>query len=210
MSIGTEKSEPIADEPTDDELVEQAVAGDYDAFEAIVDRYHDKAYRLAFSLVKDDDEAQDVVQEAFLNVYRKLDTFKGESQFGSWIYRVVVNAALMRLRKVKRRSEIGMEDAGPSISEDEGAFSNRPSWRVHADEAAENLELREQILSAVDELNPKYQAVFILREVEDLSLAEIADVLDLTEGAVKTRLHRARLHLQAALEPYLGRNESIS
>ena len=210
MSIGTEKSEPIADEPTDDELVEQAVAGDYDAFEAIVDRYHDKAYRLAFSLVKDDDEAQDVVQEAFLNVYRKLDTFKGESQFGSWIYRVVVNAALMRLRKVKRRSEIGMEDAGPSISEDEGAFSNRPSWRVHADEAAENLELREQILSAVDELDPKYQAVFILREVEDLSLAEIADVLDLTEGAVKTRLHRARLHLQAALEPYLGRNESIS
>ncbi len=210
MSIGTEKSEPIADEPTDDELVKQAVAGDYDAFEAIVDRYHDKAYRLAFSLVKDDDEAQDVVQEAFLNVYRKLDTFKGESQFGSWIYRVVVNAALMRLRKVKRRSEIGMEDAGPSISEDEGAFSNRPSWRVHADEAAENLELREQILSAVDELNPKYQAVFILREVEDLSLAEIADVLDLTEGAVKTSLHRARLHLQAALEPYLGRNESIS
>lgn len=198
------------EEPSDEQLVARTLDGDYAAFETLVERYQDRAYRLAYSLVKDESVAQDVVQEAFLNTYRKLDTFAGEAKFGSWIYRIVVNAALMRLRKEGRRSEIGMEDVGPSVTEEQGAFSERPTWRIHADEAAENIELREQILSAIDELKPKYQAVFLLREVEGLSIKEIADVLDLSEGGVKSRLHRARLHLQAALEPYLGRNESIT
>ncbi len=195
---------------SDEELVERVLTDDYEAFEALVRRYQDKAYRLAFSLVKDESQAQDVVQEAFLNIYRKLDTFSGDAQFGSWIYRVVVNAALMRLRKERRRSEIGLEDTAADVVEEQGTFSDQPSWQTQADEAAENVELREQILAAVDELAPKYQAVFILREVEDLSLAEIGEVLELTEGAVKSRLHRARLHLRAALEPYLGRSETIT
>ena len=194
----------------DEELVRRAVDGDYDAFEKLVERYQDRAYRLAFSLVKDESVAQDVIQEAFLNTYRKLHTYSGDARFGSWIYRVVVNAALMRIRKEDRRVEIGIEDVGPSVTEEEGAFAEPPSWRIQADEAAENMELREQILAAIDELKPKYQAAFLLREVEGLSIKEIADVLDLSEGAVKTRLHRARLHLQATLEPYLGRNESIT
>ena len=196
-------------ELSDEQLVSCAIDGDYDAFEELVERYQDKAYRLAFSLVKDESVAQDVVQEAFLNTYRKLETYAGEARFGSWIYRVVVNAALMRLRKEGRRSEIGIDDVGPSVTDEEGTFSQPPSWRTQADEAAENLELRQQILTAIDDLKPKYQATFLLREVEGLSVREIADVLELSEGAVKSRLHRARLHLQAALEPYLGRNESI-
>lgn len=206
----TTETDQAKEAPGDDVLVERAVEGDYEAFEAIVERYQDRAYRLAWSLVKDEAEAQDVVQEAFLNVYRKLDTFEGEAKFGSWIYRVVVNAALMRLRKTRRRAEVAMDQAGSSVAEEDSAFSQRPGWRVHADKAAENVELREQILAAIDELDPKYQAVFLLREIEDLSLAEIAEVLELSEGAVKTRLHRARLHLRAALQPYLGRNESIT
>ena len=193
----------------DEELVEHALANNYGAFEEIVRRFQDRAYRLAWGLVKTDAEAQDVVQEAFLNIYRKLHTYSGDAQLGSWIYRVVVNAALMRLRKTRRRAEIGIDDV-PSVTDEEGVFSERPTWQMQADEAAENQELGEQILTAVDELDPKYQAVFILREVEGLPLVEIAAVLDLTEGAVKTRLHRARLHLQAALQPYLGRSESIS
>lgn len=197
-------------EATDEALVAQAVDGDYAAFEALVERYQDRAFRLAFSLVKDEDAAQDVVQEAFLNMYRKLSTFRGDAQFSSWIYRVVVNAALIRLRKVRRRAEIGMDDLGTDVADEEAVFSTRPHWQVQADEAAQNSELREQILLAVDELDPKYQVVFVLREVEGLALADIAKVLELSEGAVKTRLHRARLYLQAALEPYLGRAEDIS
>lgn len=209
MTTGPNNNSTDLDDVSDEDLVARAVDGDYQAFEGLVDRYQDKAYRLAWSLVKNDSEAQDVVQEAFLNVYRKLDTFSGDAQFGSWIYRVVVNAALMRIRSQARRAEIGMEDVGPSVTMEEGAFAGPAAWQVQGDEAFEIGELREQILTAVDELAPKYQAAFILREVEGLSIVEIADVLDLSEGAVKSRLHRARLHLQAALEPYLGRDESI-
>ncbi len=209
MTTDTEGSKEGIGEVSDEKLVERALDDDYAAFEELVRRYRDNGYRLAWSLVKNESEAQDVVQEAFLNIYRKLDTFAGDAQLGSWIYRVVVNAALMRLRKQERRSEIGLEELGAEVEERQGSFSKRPQWQIHADEAAENVELREQILAAVDELDPKYQAVFILREVEDLALKEIAEVLELSEGAVKTRLHRARLHLRAALEPYLGRSESI-
>ena len=209
MASDAEPGEVELTSMTDEELVDRALDDDYEAFEELVRRYKKKAYRLAWSLVKEEAEAQDVVQEAFLNIYRKLHTFSGDAQLGSWIYRVVVNAALMRLRKRDRRSEIGLEDAAGEVEDREGTFAGRPQWQIHADEAAENVELREQILAAVDELDPKYQAAFVLREVEGLSLREIAEVLNLSEGAVKTRLHRARLHLRAALEPYLGRDESI-
>lgn len=187
----------------DEELVERAQQGEYAAFEEIVRRYQDKAYRLAFSLMKDESDAQDVVQEAFLNMYRKLDTFEGRSKFGSWMYRVVTNAALMRLRAQKRRGEVSLEEDDSEFREDDYYVATVPEWRVRADEAAENRELRDKIIEAVDELPPKYQTVFLLKEVEGLSLKEIAEVLDMSVGGIKSRLHRARLHLRATLEPYL-------
>ncbi|MFU8802366.1 MAG: RNA polymerase sigma factor [Bradymonadaceae bacterium] len=186
----------------DEELVSLAVGGDFRAFEEIVRRYQDKAYRLAWSLVKDDAEAQDVLQEAFLNIHRKLDTFQGDAKFSSWLYRVVVNAALMRLRKLRRRQEVGVDDLDLSASV-EVTEEMTPGWRSRADEAAENQELREKIIDAIDQLEPKYQAVFLLKEVEGMSLEEIAEVLELSIPAVKTRLHRARLFLRATLESYL-------
>ncbi len=196
------------EEVSEGELISRALEDDYEAFEEIVVRHQDKAYRLAWGLVKNDAAAQDVVQDAFLNVYRKLHTFAGDARLGTWIYRVVVNAALMRIRKEQRRRETGFSPEAPEP--EEGAFAVPTSWRVQADVAAENQELREQIVAAIDELDPKYQTVFLLRELEGLSLKEIGEVLELSEGAVKTRLHRARLFLQASLEPYLGRSESIT
>jgi RNA polymerase sigma-70 factor (ECF subfamily) len=188
----------------DESLVELAQGGDYAAYEEIVRRYQDKAFRLAFSLTKNETDAQDVVQEAFLNMYRKLDSFKGDAQFGSWMYRVVVNAGLMRLRKRKRRSEVSVDQENGEFREDDYYVATVPQWRVRADEAVENRELRQKIIEAVDELAPKYQTVFLLKEVEGLKLDEIAEVLDLSVGGVKSRLHRARLHLRATLEPYLS------
>lgn len=191
-------------EMPDESLVELAQAGDYAAYEEIVRRYQEKAFRLAFSLTKNDAEAQDVVQEAFLNVYRKLDSFKGDSKFGSWMYRVVANAGLMRLRKRRRLGEVSVDNESFELPEEEYYDGATPQWRVRADEAVENLELREKIIEAVDELPPKYQTVFVLKEVEGLKLEEIAEVLDLSVGGVKSRLHRARLHLRATLAPYLS------
>ncbi|MGM0556515.1 MAG: RNA polymerase sigma factor [Myxococcota bacterium] len=188
----------------DEQLVELAQDGTYPAYEELVRRYQDKAYRLAWSMVKNESDANDVVQEAFLNMYRKLHTFEGNSQFGSWIYRVIVNAALMKLRKQKRRSEVSIDDDDTEFREDDYYVMSTPEWRVRADEAAENAELRERIIEAVDELEPKYETVFLLKEVEGLSLKEIADVLDLTVAAVKSRLHRARLYLRATLERYMS------
>ncbi len=184
-------------------LVEAALDGSFDAFEELVLRYQEKAYRLAWSLVKDDSDANDVVQDAFLNVYRKLDTYNGDAAFSSWVYRIIVNTALMRLRKRKRRSEVAMDDLGPSFLEDGHHAFTVPEWRVRADEAVENKELREQILAAIDDLEPKYQSVFVLKEIEGLSLKEVGDIMDLSVPAVKSRLHRARLYLRASLEKYV-------
>lgn len=198
-----EQGEGPVDELSDAALVDRATGGDFAAYEELVRRYQDKAYRLAWSLTKNETDAQDVVQEAFLNVYRKLDTFKGNAKFGSWFYRVVVNAALMRLRKQGRRSEVAIDDHAEPEPTQGAAIAEIPQWRVRADEAAENAELRQRIIEAVDELEPKYQTVFLLKEVEGLSLKEIGEVMDLTVAAVKSRLHRARLQLRASLERFM-------
>lgn len=184
-------------------LVEAALDGDFSAYEALVSRYQDKAYRLAWSMVKDDSDANDVVQDAFLNIYRKLDTYNGDAALSSWIYRIVVNTSLMKLRKQKRRSEISMDELGPSFLDDGHHAFTVPEWRVRADEAVENRELRQKILDAIDDLEPKYQTVFILKEIEGLSLKDVGDITGLSVPAVKSRLHRARLYLRASLERYV-------
>ena len=204
MSRTNDNSTFSAGDDEDLELVARAVEGDYEAFERIVTRYEDKAYRLAWSMVKDDDLAADVVQDAFLNVYRKLDTFQGNSKFSSWIYRVIVNAALMKLRKRKRQSEVALDALGPTFLDDGHHAVTVSQWSVRGDQAALDQELREHIIAAVDELEPKYQTVFLLKEVEGLSLEEVGAVMDLSVPAVKSRLHRARLFLRATLESYLS------
>ncbi len=183
-------------------LVDRSLKGDFDAFSQIVLRYQDRAHRLAWSMTRDESDAQDVVQEAFLNIYRKLDTFEGDAQFSSWLYKVVVNAALMRLRKNRRKQEVSLDEIPPTVEIDEFAV-DVPQWRFRSDLVLENLELRNKILDAIDELDPKYQVVFILKEVEGLSLQEISETLEISLPAVKSRLHRARIFLQTSLERYL-------
>lgn len=198
----TTSSTTLLSDQDDLTLVKRSLDGDFNAFSAIVLRYQDRAHRLAWSMMRDESEAQDVVQEAFLNIYRKLDTFEGNAQFSSWLYRVVVNAALMRLRKRHRQHEISLEEVPPTFDLEASSMANQ-QWRLRSDQAVENLELRSKILAAIDDLPPKYQVVFILKEVEGLSLNEISEALEISLPAVKSRLHRARLFLQASLERYL-------
>lgn len=191
---------------TDEVLVELALGGDTCSFEELVRRYSDQFMRLARSVVKTEAEAQDVVQTAFMNMFHKLDTFQTGSSFRSWAYRVVMNSGLMRLRKRRTRSEVDLERAHPASLSDGDPFdlSVAPSWRVRADKELERKQLRALIDVAVAELPPKYKIVFELREFESMSLQEIGEQLDLSIPAVKSRLHRARLHMRATLEPHFA------
>lgn len=204
MQIEKNNESPNPDYAQDAILVQRTLDGDYAAFEEIVREHQETVFRVAMRFVKDETEAQDVTQDAFLNAFRKIHTFKGNAALGSWLYRIAVNTSLMRLRKKRRRSEIALENVSPAHQASEGDLLEfRSVWHERGDEQAEKKELRGKIQEAVDGLAPKYQNVFIMKEFDGLSLEQIGSELTLSIPAVKSRLHRARLHLRASLEPYV-------
>ena len=183
-------------------LVARTLDGDTDAFELLVCRYAEKFFRMAQGIVENESDAQDVIQKALLKIHGKLETLRDHSSFSSWAYRIVKNQALMKVRKQKRNSEVGFGDLGPGKDDERHFEGLAPEWRSRADEAFETSELRERILEAIEELEPKYQSPFVLYEFEGHELPEIGELLDLSVAGVKTRLHRARLRLRATLERY--------
>jgi RNA polymerase sigma-70 factor (ECF subfamily) len=201
--------ESLSQERSDEELVAQANDGQWFAFEQLVRRYQEQFFRLACGYFDTEADAHDVVQDAFLKIHRNLDSFRGDAQFKSWAYRIVVNTALSRLRKHKRRGEVTLENVSPAVEDDAEPVVTLASWRMRADEIAENHELRQQIVDAVAQLEPKYRSIFLLYEVEGLALAEISEVVELTVPGVKSRLHRARLFLRATLDRYLDETERL-
>ena len=198
-----------AGEPTDPELVLRAQQGDNQAFAQLVSRHQRQLYRLAYRMTQSEADAQEILQEAFLNAYQKLPNFRGEAQFSSWLYRIAANSALMRLRR-KRRAPDTLPDepldvTGPKFSS-EGQFAAPPrsDWSQRADEKMLNGELGRAIDTAVKALPEDYRTVFLLKDVDGLSNEEIAEALGLTVPAVKSRLHRARLALREKLGDFFG------
>jgi RNA polymerase sigma-70 factor (ECF subfamily) len=188
---------------TDEDLVARARTKDFAAFEELVDRYEDKIFRLAFRFVRNETEAKEIVQDTFLLVWRKLDTFKGDSQFGSWLYRVATNTALMRLRAQRRHPEISTEELPVDYLDNYGQLpAAGENWAKRPDDELQSDELRRRIQKAVDELPEIYRTVFLIRDVEGLSTEETAEVLEISIPTVKTRLHRARLALRDAITRY--------
>jgi RNA polymerase sigma-70 factor, ECF subfamily len=188
---------------TDEDLVARARTKDFAAFEELVDRYEDKIFRLAFRFVRNETEAKEIVQDTFLLVWRKLDTFKGDSQFGSWLYRVATNTALMRLRAQRRHPEISTEELPIDYLDNYGQLpAAGENWAKRPDDELQSDELRRRIQKAVDELPEIYRTVFLIRDVEGLSTEETAEVLEISIPTVKTRLHRARLALRDAITRY--------
>ena len=196
-------------EASDDVLVEKARGRDEAAFEELVSRYEDKLYRLAMRFVRNETDAQEILQDAFLSAWRNLPTFEGRAQFGSWMYRVTVNAALMLLRSRNRHPEVTVDEVEPTVLNDavaESGQSMRASsdWSQRPDEQLQSDEMRRHIQASVDALPDGLRTVFLLRDVEELSTEDTAEVLGLSVPAVKTRLHRARLALREAIGRYFS------
>lgn len=178
-----------------DDLVEAARDGQVHAFEELVRRTSSDAYTLARRLVSDDDDARDVVQEAYLRAYRALGSFRGDAQFSTWLYRITANCASTHLgrRRRHRHDELDEEVEVPD-----------PKPEHDPAAAADATLLRERLEAAVAELPPRLRAVVVLRDIYDLSHAEIAQQLAISESAAKVRLHRARRRLRAEVFPLAG------
>lgn len=187
------------EEQTDLALVGRLQAGDKSVFRELVRRHQEKVYRLSLRLTRDESKAQDAMQDAFLQVFRKIEQFQEQSAFTTWLYRITVNAALMRMRTERRHRETSLEDASPRYTEQGEMAEPVDDWAPPVDDDVANRELAVHAREAVDALPEAYRSVFMLREIEELSTEDVAQILDLTIPTVKTRLHRARLALRKAI-----------
>ena len=191
--------------PSDEALAALAAAGDDSAFETIVERYQARVFRLACRLTSDTD-APDVLQETFLQVYRHLPSFRGESQFGTWLYRIASNAALMHRRASSRRPVSSLEGYLPRFDA-QGMHAATPAElqvAARADELLDRQFLAEKAREGIARLPDLYRDAFVLRDLEDLPTAEVARVLGVEPATVRQRVHRARLMLRGYLSDRVG------
>ncbi len=182
------------------ELVARAKRGDQEAFTELVNLYSERIYNLALRILKNADDAADVLQETFVTVYEKINSFDGRSNFFTWIYRIATNFALMKLRKDKR-TVLSDQDL-------EQNFDNPDNMHIHEWQDLPlkdmlNEEFQRHLDEAVDSLPEIYRSVFILRDLENLSIRETSKILGITESNVKIRLKRARLYLREKLAEYM-------
>ena len=178
-------------------LVAQAKAGDQNAFAELVNRYERKIYRLAKNITRNDEDAEDVLQDAFLKAYTHLDNFKGDSKFYTWIVRIAVNEALMRLRKRKTDRTVPLDE--PVELGEETVAREIAVWEDNPEQQYSQEEWRRILDEAVESLKPDFRTVFVLRDIEELSTEETAETLGISVPAVKSRLLRARLALRERL-----------
>jgi len=185
------------------DLIERILAGEKDLFCELIRPYERGVFLAAASILGSDAEAEDTAQEAFLKAYRNLDRFRQESKFSTWLIQIAINDARMKLRKGRRHlyTEI---DAGQMTSEGDYIPTDFADWREIPSEALEQSELRDALNKALNSLAEKYKTVLILRDVQQMSIAETAKALGISEESVKTRTSRARLQMRDRLAPGWG------
>lgn len=188
---------PPAEHNFETALVERARHGDAQAFTALVHKYERKIYRLAKHITQNDEDAEDVLQETFLKAYSNLDTFQGQSKFYTWLVRIAVNEALMKLRKRKSDRTVSLDE--PQDTGEETVAREIAVWEGDPEQRYSQEELREILERAIDSLKPSFRTVFVLRDIEELSTEETAESLGISVPAVKSRLLRARLQLREKL-----------
>src|SRR5262245_7952313 len=177
-------------------------AGDEAAFETIVRLYGGRLLAVARRLTRNDADAQDVLQSAYLSAFRALDHFTGSCQLSTWLHRIVVNAALMKLRSRRRKPEESIDALLPAFELDGHHVERFTEWNAQADALLERRETRATVRACVDQLPENYRTVLLLRDIEELSTDEVAETLGMTPMAVKVRLHRARQALSTLLRTH--------
>ena len=184
------------------ELLARLRARDESAFEEMVRTYGGRLLAVTRRIVGNEEDARDVVQDAFLNAFRSLDRFEGNSKLSTWLHRIAVNSALMRLRTRKRKPEQSIESLLPSFLDDGHHEERFQSWDEPVDKVMERAETRALVRTHIDELPEGYRTVLVLRDIEGLDTEETATMLGLTVNATKIRLHRARQALRTLLAPH--------
>jgi RNA polymerase sigma-70 factor (ECF subfamily) len=190
--------------PVDDEaeLIAQLRAGDQAAFEHVVRTYGGRLLAVTRRIVGTEEDARDVVQDAFMNAFKSLDRFEGNAKLSTWLHRIAVNAALMKLRTRKRKPEQSIETMLPAFLDDGHHEERFKSWEEPVDKAMERAETRQLVREKIDELPESYRTVLVLRDIEGLDTEETAKMLGLSVNATKIRLHRARQALRTMLAPH--------
>lgn len=184
-------------------LVAALQAGEDAAFEKLVRTHSGRLLAVARRMLKNEDDAQDAIQEAFVSVFRAIHGFQGDARLSTWLHRIVVNACLMKLRSRGRRPETSIEDLLPKYLAD-GHHSQTPGpWNETAERALERDELRTLVQDQIGKLPETYRTVLLLRDIEELDTEETARMLGVSTNAVKIRLHRARQALRGLLDPHL-------
>lgn len=176
-------------------LVEQCRAGDEEACEALVRQYQERVFALISRMTGDPDRVEDIAQEVFLKAFRSLKSFRGGSRFYTWLYRITVNTVLNTMRSQGRRQETSLDALG--------GLEVQADADMEPAEVTARLELARRVREAIDQLEEPYRVIIYLRELEDLSYEEIAEVVELPVGTVKSRLFRARQHLKGLLQDLL-------
>lgn len=190
-------------EAEDSDLVAALKIGDEAAFRQLVEQQGPRMLSVARRFMRDEDQARDVVQEAFIQVYRKIGTFKEKAKLSTWLHRIVVNTALMRIRSRKRKREDSIEDMLPGFLEDGHQANPARPWSDSGEKLLQRKEVRQLVREAIDGLPDNYRTVLLMRDIEEMSTAETAQALKITENAVKIRLHRARQALREQIDPAL-------
>lgn len=195
-------SHPAPDPDGERALLARLRRGDDAAYEELVRRHGGRLLAVARRFL-DEDEAQDAVQDALLSAFRALDRFEGNARISTWLHRIVVNAALMRIRGRRRRAEDPIEDMLPRFDDSGHAVQPAGVWRPLPEDAVEREQLRDLVRSKIEELPESYRAVLVARDLEELDTRETAEALGISSGNVKVRLHRARQALRELLDPHL-------
>lgn len=203
-----ESQDTAPDAPTDDALLLARLrAGEDGAYEELVRSYSGRLLAVARRIVGSDEDARDVVQEGFLNAFRSLKQFHGDARLSTWLHRIVVNNALMKLRTRRRKPEESIEPLLPAFLADGHYAEKFSAWGEQADSALSRSETQALVRQRIDELPESFRTVLLLRDIEGLDTGETARVLETTPNAVKIRLHRARAALRTLLAPHFNRGE---
>ena len=200
MTLLDGRGKPDVDAP----LLEALRREDADAAQRLVDTYGERVYRLALRITGSNEDAEEAAQDALWTAARKIHTFKGESAFGSWLYRIAANAAYQKLRARKAKThEVALDDVLPPLDHDGIHFEPVADWSGRVDEQALQAELRRVLERAIEELPHEYRTALVLHDVEGLSNPDIAEALGISLPAVKSRVHRSRLFLRKRLGEYM-------